>query len=1062
MAPGTTEQSGNVWASDDRHLNDDATVALPMSAAGILDGEAGIENVGKYALANLHAKGGLGRVWLARDDGLERMVALKEILPERADSESVTWRFLREARITAQLEHPGIVPVYDLGERPENGSPYYTMRFVRGRTLRDTIRDYHQAVETGQATASSFRGLLRAFIGACNAVGYANSRGVLHRDLKPANVAIGDYGEALVLDWGLAKVMGAREQPVDGSVAPIDKAQNDSQSSLEAASNDETMVGAIVGTPAYMAPEQAAGQLEMLDARTDVYGLGAILFELLANRPPFRADSVDEVLEMVVNTDPELSVVKSSAASTAAVSSNSIPPALAAICLKALAKDPEQRYAKATDLAAEIEHWLADEPVAACPDSRTVKTLRWMRRHRTLVGSTAAAVAVAAIGLGVATVVVADRNAALHSANERERAARGQAEENFGLARDAVDQYLKSIADDPQLRQSDFFAVRKRLLETATPFYRRLLALDATDSKLATNRSGAFISLGLIQSQTGDPAAAIATYKDAIAFIASLRAAGVDVEDLRQNEARTHVNLGNLLANAGKNHEALAEYAAAEKLLEPLIAKNPLSVTIRTDMARVQANLGAELAPLDRPKEAKAAFTRAIEIYSAIDKDSPEDPFARIELAGAKLNLALLLQRIGETANVARLISESLELRLKQLAANPRDYETRAGVGHAYADLSQYFLDHGDVSDADKPSRLAVEIHERLAKDFPTAPRERRNLAVALSTRGRVLTALRRMEEAEKLLVEALTIRHALATAPNALAADRTEDARSEVQLGTFLNAINRTEAAIVHLDRGATAFEALAAEFPEAPDYQRQASVGRYNQGVASSRLNRTAEAEKAYRKTIGHLQSVEAKFGRNEEHGATLGACLCNVGNIEAVRGEKAKALANYDAAVTSLEPYGGIGGKSHVRTFLCTTLSLRADILTDMGKHDRAIADRRRAIEVNPDPSAGATLRVELSLTLAKAGQLQPALTMAGKLEGEAAKNAEALVGLARVHAIASAGFSDLATKKKEAERALALLETAKRAGFADIADLKSDPDFKAIRGSKEFENLTMPKK
>ena len=163
----------------------------------------------RYTLTHLHAKGGMGRVWLARDSALGRQIALKELRPDQADNSIVCSRFLYEAKITAQLEHPGIVPVYELGE---GEAPYYTMRFVRGRTLSEAIRAYHKKRAAGEADSVGRVELLTAFVNVCHAVAYAHSRGIIHRDLKGQNVVLGDFGEVMVLDWGLAKRVGPDQQ----------------------------------------------------------------------------------------------------------------------------------------------------------------------------------------------------------------------------------------------------------------------------------------------------------------------------------------------------------------------------------------------------------------------------------------------------------------------------------------------------------------------------------------------------------------------------------------------------------------------------------------------------------------------------------------------------------------------------------------------------------------------------------------------------------------------------------------------------------------------------------
>src|SRR5262249_16054246 len=193
------------------------------------------EGRGRYTLLQMHAKGGIGKVWLARDQDLGREVALKELLPERGSHPAVLARFLEEARITGQLEHPGIVPVYELTRHADSQQPFYTMRFLKGRTLTDATRVFHERPTTGQPVPLELRELLTAFVAVCNAVAYAHSRRVLHRDLKPRNVVLGDFGEVMILDWGLAKVIGTAD---DSSQLPVE---------VEETGRGETMQGQVLG-----------------------------------------------------------------------------------------------------------------------------------------------------------------------------------------------------------------------------------------------------------------------------------------------------------------------------------------------------------------------------------------------------------------------------------------------------------------------------------------------------------------------------------------------------------------------------------------------------------------------------------------------------------------------------------------------------------------------------------------------------------------------------------------------------------------------------------------------
>lgn len=361
----------------------------------------------RYVLTRLHAQGGIGRVWLAHDAGLGRDVALKELLPERTGNAAVAARFLQEAQITGQLEHPGIVPIYDLSWHAAENQPFYTMRFVKGQTLREASLAHHEKRRAGQAGALDLRRLLNAFVGVCNALAYAHSRGVLHRDLKGQNVILGEYGEVVVLDWGLAKILDAKQR--DPAPTPVGS-EPPAPVVLESDTPvGDTMPGQLLGTPGYMSPEQAQGRLDLVDARTDIYGLGAILFEILTGRAPHQGqDGTEAIRRTIYDDSPQPRTVEPT-----------VPPALNAICARAMAKQRSERYASAADLAEDVQRFLADEPVHAWREPRSVRLRRWLGRHRTAVTSAAAVLVVVTLGLAAGLVLLA-------SARERERVAKDQ------------------------------------------------------------------------------------------------------------------------------------------------------------------------------------------------------------------------------------------------------------------------------------------------------------------------------------------------------------------------------------------------------------------------------------------------------------------------------------------------------------------------------------------------------------------------------------------------------------------------------------------------------------
>ncbi len=343
---GYLDNSKQAISATVAYVRSDAVPDQDDSARSTADAARGLHgSVGaaeRFRVIRPHARGGLGEVFLAVDVEVDRQVALKELQAYHAHDAQSQSRFLREARVTGRLEHPGIVPVYGVG-RHVDGRPYYAMRFIEGETLKQAIERFHEARAATASPAEralEFRRLLRSFIDACNAVAYAHSRGVVHRDVKPENIMLGRFGETLVVDWGVAKLIG------DGQVQPAG-------SSGEERNCDDlslTRAGSAIGTPQYMSPEQASGELSRVGAGSDVYGLGATLYCLLVGHGPFPSGEVDDVLHRVSRgIFPAPRRLR-----------RAIDPKLEATCLKAMSLNVDDRHPTAQALAGEIEVWLAE------------------------------------------------------------------------------------------------------------------------------------------------------------------------------------------------------------------------------------------------------------------------------------------------------------------------------------------------------------------------------------------------------------------------------------------------------------------------------------------------------------------------------------------------------------------------------------------------------------------------------------------------------------------------------------------------------------------------------
>jgi WD40 repeat protein len=332
-------------------------------------------NERRYAIVGEHKAGGQGRILEAEDRWLHRRVALKAPLGQTSGSEA---RFVREAMVTARMQHPAIVPVYDAG-RDEKGRPFFAMKLVQGSSLRDVIAK--------RTTLDERLALLPNVIGVVEAIAYAHSQGVIHRDLKPSNVLIGPFGETVVIDWGLAKTL---DDPDDVDV------EEDTDPAASRSSSDLTRQGDIVGTPQYMAPEQAAGQAA--DERADVYALGAMLYELLSGDAPYPVDS-GKVLEAVVAGPP----------SRISTRQPGVPEDLAAIVDKAMARRREDRYPTAAQLVDDLQRFQTGRLLASRRYSAWQRAQRWVLKHRALVAFLVLLVATIAIA---GWRVVGERNRA--------------------------------------------------------------------------------------------------------------------------------------------------------------------------------------------------------------------------------------------------------------------------------------------------------------------------------------------------------------------------------------------------------------------------------------------------------------------------------------------------------------------------------------------------------------------------------------------------------------------------------------------------------------------------
>ncbi len=702
--------------------------------------------IGDFRVRREVGRGGMGVVYEADQASLGRRVALKVLPFASALDVRQLQRFKTEAQAAAQLQHPHIVPVYAVG--CDRGVHYYAMQFIDGRTLAEEIRlrrpdrghgtsdttldldpdgegrpdgdDRPTEVDPPSRGPDDYRRIARLGEQAALALDHAHRWGVLHRDVKPANLMIDAAENLWVTDFGLARF--------------LDNA-------------GLTMTGDLLGTLRYMSPEQLLGGRMALDGRTDVYSLGATLYELLTLRPAFEGEDRQGLLRRIADDEP----------TAPRKLDPGIPRELETIVLKAMAKEPAARYRGARELADDLRRYREDRPILARRPPLADRVAKWARRHRPVVWASAAVVVLAAVGLLVGAFLVWREKEQTELALSQRTEQLRRAQKNLGVAQESLDKFYLTFVEEQFPRDRNRLEVDRALLQQALESYESLARINGDDEAVIGQTASAYLRVGDLRARLDRLAEAEDAYTRGLAIFERLSRDDPD-DDLNARKFAAALNhAGDLARRRDRPAEAEAHFRRAVTICEGLVRDHPRDVSYQIGLAQGLNNLAGALADQKRTAEAMAHSRSALQWLRAVS--GPNPCFGQLQ--------------------------EHLELALN------------------LNDLGQMLLGAGQFREAEYAYRQAIDSLGRLAEERPEVPEYREQRAVARRGLGKVLVHSDRPVEAMESVLAALADFEAMYKADPAREASRIELARTRATLGYIHSQAGRWDEAIASLELG-------------------------------------------------------------------------------------------------------------------------------------------------------------------------------------------------------------------------------------------------------------------
>lgn len=917
----------------------------------------------KFELQQILGQGAFGTVYRARDVELDRTVALKvprqAMLESREDEE----RFMREARSSAQLNHPGIVQVFDVGRSGEQ--IFIVAEFVDGPTLNQAAADRR----------FSFRDVAELTAATADALHHAHERGVVHRDLKPSNVLL----ERIPGSPGSAEEK--RPPVVDAAARLAPRITDFGLARRDMGEATFTREGDILGTPAYMSPEQAKGDAYCADRRSDVYSLGVILFELLTGERPFRGNA-QMLLQQVIHDDPP-------AARRLAAE---VPRDLDTIALKALAKEPDRRYATAAEMAADLRRWLRGEPIQARPIGRLERGVRWCRRNPW----PASFLLLAVVSLLVIT-------AGSVFAAVRMNRAREEAEFGLRQANQAVDDFFTRVSEYHLIDQPGFEPLRRELLGLALDYYQRFLRerRDAPAYRIAVAQ--AHLRVGKIKETLEGTEQALASYHRALEILNSLHRVTPDDRDIVLALAQTHNNLGYNSQGAGNDDVAEQHYRSAEKVL---LAFDGLNNDV--DLRR---QLGINQIYQAQAAQRQGNHQRAAELYASVlrqreslSQQFPDIPLLKEDLASAYRGIgdflessSLALPDVDLTAEDA--YRQAIEIMQRITERDPRRLRARYALGSYLADLG-WLLRESSLEDAIEALQQALSLQETLVRESPQVLDYVAATATTLDNLGYFTQQLAQAsDERQQLLAESLAYYRRAETYCDQLIAQDRENLAHPALKSQVLNGIALTQRDLGQYELAAEGFEralevqqGLIARNPDRVSFRRDYAGTLNNIGRLAQQRGDQVAAAKWFRQAADAMRSVAQESPTDMVSWNYLRMMLVGLSNELQALGDAEAVIEVLVERIEVGERLLAVDDRRSRRDELAEAYSVLAGTLVTQGQPEKAVDAGRKAVDLRRqlleqsgaagDATLFAAASNNLGLALEGRGDTQDALAAFGE--------------------------------------------------------------------------------